>query len=235
MKNRSLFQKILRRLFGLLEITLLIAVVLLSLLILTLPRLSDHADLQLLVGEVGLMPESGALTLQTDGVKSGSVSITNLRGTVLAKNSFDNKGLLALARWHTLPMVIFYAVFAILLLDMLRRLFKNFERGESFTNRSVLLVHKIGLTIIVFTILSAVVTMWLDQAVANYLEKHATIQGIRMAFITPYKPGITLRLGSEHIDFDLLWVGILVGLLVLSLGEVLRQGLVLKEDNELTV
>jgi len=235
MKTRNTLQTLLCRLFGVLEIVLLIAVVLLSFLILALPRISNHSDLELLVGEVGLRPESGALALQTDGARSGSISITNLRGTVLAKNSFDNKGLLALARWHTLPMIIFYAVFAILLLDMLRRLFRNFERGESFTNRSVLLVHKIGLTIIAFTILSTLVMMWLDQAVATYLEQHATIQGLNMTFTTPYQPGITLKLGSGYVDFNLIWVGILVGLLVVSLGEVLRQGLVLKEENELTV
>lgn len=234
MKTGISLQKLLCRLFGLLEIVLLISAVLLCVLVLMLPRISNP-DFELMVGEVGLMPESGALTVQADDVKAGSVSITNLRGTVLAKNSVDSKGLLAVARWHTLPMVVTLAVFAIVLLDLLRRLFRNFERGESFTKRSVLLVHKIGLTLIVFTILAAVVTTWLDHAVLNYLDQHATVQGVKMAFISPYQPGITLKLGSREFDFNLGWLGILVGLLVLSLGEVLRQGLVLKEDNELTV
>ena len=224
-----------RRLFGLLEILFAIGAILFSILIVALPEISNHAVLELELGEVGLLPEMGALSVQVDDAKGGSIGVTNLRGEVLATNAFDSEGLRSIARWHTLPMVVFFAVFAIVLVDLLRRLCRKVEGGESFSGRSVDLVRKIGLVIIAFTILSAGLTTLLEHSLAGYLAKHATVQGIKMDFTTPHHSSLTLKFGSQHFDFDIGWAGILTGLLVLSLGEVFRQGRELKEENELTV
>jgi len=133
-------------LFGWLESLWVVGAVILCVLILALPRISNHAELAL--GEVGLVPESGALTVQADDSKAETISINNLQGTVSVRNPGNGNGLFAMTRWYILPVVIAYVGFIAVLFDLLRRLFRNVDRGESFTERSVHLVHKIGMTII---------------------------------------------------------------------------------------
>jgi hypothetical protein len=233
MKTSSQLPKFFRRLFGLLEIISPVVGVLVCFLMLALPSVSNQAEVELELGEVGLMPESGALTVQGSDSKAETISIKNLRGGLWVRNPGEGNGLLALTRWSTVPLIIAYAGFFTLLFDLLRRLFRNVERGESFTERSVRLVHAIGMAVILFTFLSAAATTWHDRAVANYLNQHDTLQEIKMAFVAPHDNSVIV--GSHNFEFHFSFVGILAGLLVLSLGEVFRQGLVLKEDNDLTI
>jgi hypothetical protein len=55
-----------------------------------------------------------------------------------------------------------------------------------------------------------------------------------MTFKAPRANSIIV-LSSDQFDIPRSWGGILTGLLILSLGEVFRQGLALKQDNELTI
>lgn len=235
MKTRSQLPKYFRRLFGFLEILALIGAAIVSVLILALPRISDHAKLAFKVGfKVGLVPESGALIVQLGDSKAEAISIENLQGTLLVKNPGVGNDLVALTRWYTLPLVIAYAGFIAVLFDLLRRLFRNVDRGESFTERSAHLVHKIGMTIILFTLLSAMPAWWHNRAIITYLQQHGAIEGVKMTFKAPSANSIIV-LSSDQFDIPISWGGILTGLLILSLGEVFRQGLALKQDNELTI
>ena len=99
-------------------------------------------------------------------------------------------------------------------------------------------MHQIGVIIIVFTLLSAAASTWHHQAVTCYLTRHATVQGIKMTFATPNDGGYRFTHNGQEVGFHFGGggiLGILTGLLVLSLGEVFRQGLALKKDNDLTI
>jgi len=233
MRTRSKLPRFFHHLFAVLEVLPLIAGVIVCGLVVALPRISHNAELEVGLGDIGLAPESGALTAQAGDSKAETISIKNLRGTISVRNPDGGNGILDLTRWSILPLCLVYAGFITVLFDFLRRLFRNVERGESFTERSVHLVHKIGMTIIVFTFLSAAAATWHDHAVSNYLNQHATVQGLKMAFTVPHDNSFIF--GSRQIEFHFSWMGILTGLLVLSLGEVFRQGLALKEENELTI
>jgi hypothetical protein len=236
MNTKNRLPKFLRRVFGLLEVLTPTLGGILCFMILVLPSISNRSELGLEVGEVGLMPESGALGVPAADSKAGTVSINNLHGTVSVRN--PGHSALALTRWHMLPLIIGYLGFITVLFDLLRRLFRNVESGQTFTARSVQLVHVIGIAIIVFTCLSAVTATWHNRAIKTFLEQQTDaqgiqIQGIKMVFTIPYSNFITVN--SRHFGFHFSWEGILTGLLVLSLAEVFRQGLALKEENELTV
>jgi len=237
MNTKNRLPKFLRRLFGLLEVLTPILGGILCFMILALPQNgSRYSDLGLEVGEVGLMPESGALGVSAADSKAGTVSINNLHGTVSVKNPDDSA--LALTRWHMLPLILGYLGFITVLFDLLRRLFRNVESGQTFTARSAQLVQVIGIAIIVFTCLSAVATTWYNHAIKTFLEQHSNpqgfeIQGTKMVFTLPYSNFITVN--AKHFGFYFSWEGILTGLLVLSLAEVFRQGLALKDENQLTI
>ena len=170
----------------------------------------------------------------TQRLRGGTITIQSLQGTLSVSHVGDSKGLLALIRWHALPVVIVGLAFCAVLFDLVRRLFRNVERGESFTERNVYLVHKLGTAVIVFTLFSAAATSWCNYALLTYLEQNATVQGLKMAFaLAPGLSGFTFSAVHFGVHLDV-W-GILTGLLILSLGEVFRQGLALEKENELTV
>jgi hypothetical protein len=236
MKTTSRLPKFFRRLFCFLEVASPVVGIMVCIFLAALPSVANRSELVLELGPVGLVPEPDALTVRLGEGDSAALTINNLQGTVSVKN--PDPGVLALIRWHTLPLILGCAAFTAVLFDRLRRLFRNLERGESFTERSVRLVHQIGGIIIVFSLLSAAATSWQDQAVTSWLTRHATVQGVKMTFATPNEGGYRFTHNGQEVGFHFGGggiLGILTGLLVLSLGEVFRQGLALKKENDLTI
>jgi hypothetical protein len=221
--------KFFHRFFAFLEILAVVIGCLICCLILVLPRFLNTTGVNVSLGEIGLLPDSGALTAVTGN--SETITITNLKGALSIKNSPGDLG--AFARRSVLPPLILYTAFMTVLFDFLRRLFRYVELGESFTERSVHLVHKIGVTIIVYNLLATAVSFWGNQAIVRYLSQHAAVQGFKMAFTAPAGDGATVNWGQLAFQFD--FDGVLIGLLVLALGEVFRQGLALQKDSDLTI
>jgi hypothetical protein len=226
--------KFFHRLFAVLEVLVPAVNLTLCILVLAVPSLLHNVQMEVELGQVGLLPESGALTASGGNTNAETITIKNLQGTVSVKSSTDTGGVFAFTRAATLPMFIAYAAFLTVLFDLLRRLFRSVVLGETFSDRTVHLVQKIGVTIIIFALLSAAARTWHNRAVANYLGEHATVQGIKLAF-TPPQGRDVLVVNSTHFDFQFGWEGIFTGVLVLALGEVFRQGLALKKENDLTV
>ena len=75
-------------------------------------------------------------------------TFTAFRGTIVL---FVEKagGLIRVALHHGLPVALIGTVFSIVLFDLLRRLFRNVGRGDSFTRQSVYLVQIVGVSLIV--------------------------------------------------------------------------------------
>ncbi|HEY2034366.1 MAG TPA: DUF2975 domain-containing protein [Rhizomicrobium sp.] len=141
-------------------------------------------------------------------------------------------GLVDLLIGHGLPLVLTYVLFLAVLFDLLRRLFRNVGRGESFTPQSVRLVQIIGGALIVFAIAAAIIKSWYMRMVGAYLLQHAalTVSGspVRLPQLSPGQIHFGHWLPLHEGAF---WSG----LLVLALAEVFRQGLALKRDADLTV
>lgn len=75
------------------------------------------------------------------------------------------------------------------LMHFLRRLFGYVKLGESFTERSVHLVHKIAITIIAYTLLSTGAKLRSDQAIVCYLSQDAAVQGLKTVLTAPAPSG----------------------------------------------
>jgi len=140
-------------------------------------------------------------------------------------------GLIAVIEQYGIPIALLYAISLAVLFDLLRRLFRNVGRGESFTPQSVGLVQLVGGVLIALAFVAAVADNLFAHALFTYLTQHADIA----VSGTPLK---LPRLGhAVHFGHWLpfgrttFWCG----LLVLALAEVFRQGLALQRDSELTV
>lgn len=122
-------------------------------------------------------------------------TVTALRGNLTL---FVEKagGLIEVIKHHGLPVLLLDAIFFAALFELLRRLFRNVGRGESFTPQSVRLVQYVGGTLIVFSIVSAFAESWFVHAAYAYLAAHAvaTISGTSLRLPAP--DGMTLPHGG---------------------------------------
>ena len=139
-------------------------------------------------------------------------------------------GVIELLKRYGLPLLLIYAVFFAALFEVLRRLFRNVGRGDSFTPQSVRLVQIVGGALIVFSLVSAIGESWFVHAMYAYLAEHTqiAISGASVR-LPPAEPAPLL--GHSPFGSSVFFSG----LLVLALAEVFRQGLALQRENDLTV
>jgi len=140
-------------------------------------------------------------------------------------------GAVRLFNAYGLPVLLVYAIFFAALFELLRRLFRNVGRGESFSPQSVRLVQIVGGSLIAFAFVAAIAESWFTYAMYDYLEQYTqiAISGTPVQLPPADRPpwlGYESPFGSSRF---------LAGLLVLALAEVFRQGLALQRDNELTI
>jgi hypothetical protein len=158
-------------------------------------------------------------------------TVTALRGSLtlfIAKAG----GMIELLKQYGLPLILMNTIFFALLFDLLRRLFRNVGRGDSFTPQSIRLVQYLGGSLLVFSVVSAFAEHWFGQAAFAYLANHTviTVSGTALhipAMSATLFPHLHVLPFGSPVFYS--------GLLVLALSEVFRQGLALKNENDLTV
>lgn len=179
--------------------------------------------------DVDILGQPGTVVVQPDHGDS-NLGITAFRGSVTLKVA-QAGGLIEVLKRYGLPLMLVHAVFFALLFDLLRRLFRNVERGDSFTQQSVRFVQIIGGSLIVFSLASAFAERFFLQETLAYIVQHTAISVSGTAVHIPPPSG---RMFSAH-GFPFHSPVFFCGLLVLALAEVFRQGLALKGENDLTV
>ena len=149
------------------------------------------------------------------------------------KLTVDNAaGLFDLVKHYGLPVALISVLFCLVLFELLRRLFRNVVRGESFTRETVRLVQILGVSLLAYSVVSALAAGWFQYEVYSFLTKHATIWISGTPTRLPYSDAFSFSSGSGSPVGSPVFFS---GLLVLALSEVFRQGLVLKRENDLTV
>jgi hypothetical protein len=141
-------------------------------------------------------------------------------------------GLVKLLKHYGLPLILTKMIFLAALFELLRRLFRNVGRGESFRRDTIRLVQGVGGLLILFSFFLAFAEGLFFHNVFTYLAQHAviTISGTAVHFPAPDYEMFSKDHGAlfgSPLFFS--------GLLVLALSEVFRQGLALKDENALTI
>lgn len=213
---------------GLAVLTALAAVVLIAV-ILVDPTLPPDARFGPVHGQLMGQPATLALQPHASGQGEPALSARAFNGNVTM--TVDKPaGAIELLKRYGLPLLLIYAVFFAALFELLRRLFRNVGRGESFTPQNVRLVQVVGGALIIFSLISAVGESWFAQAMYAYLTEHTqfAISGTSVRLPPAENTQLVARLPFGSPVF-------LSGLLVLALAEVFRQGLALQRESDLTV
>jgi hypothetical protein len=194
------------------------------------PELPPDARFGPKYGEFLGQPASIALQPGTSGQAEPTLNLRAF-GDNVVMNVERPAMAVELLKAYGLPVLLIYAVFFAVLFELLRRLFRNVGRGESFTAQSVRLVQIVGGSLIVFSLVAAIGESWFAYAMYGHLVEHTqiAISGTPVQLPAAERPSwlwYESPFGSAEF---------LAGLLVLALAEVFRQGLALQRDSDLTV
>jgi hypothetical protein len=205
-----------------------IGAVVICLVILINPKLPPGAHFGPIV--IDVLGEPGTAALSPSGDDT-NFTVTALRGNLILSAEKAGGLIEVIKRWG-LPLTLMNMIFFAALFDLLRRLFRNVGRGDSFTLQSVRLVQILGGWLILFSLVSAFAEHWFAEAAFAYLAQHMTltISGTALHLPPPHNR-ILPHVGFFPFDSPVFFSG----LLVLALSEVFRQGLTLKSENDLTV
>jgi len=227
----------LRALFGLLRILTVIMAVF-WLLVLTLntwiqSRTGHDARLMATVGEIMLPAAPGSVGLSSDTATSGSLVLPSLRGSLQVDLCSADAALVSALRQAIIPAMTALIIFSYVLFSALRNLCANLERGEVFNDENLRLVRRIGLTLIVYSLLGVGLEIWASHALGGYFGQHVVLTGLKTDM--PFTPSF----GALHFSMPSGLLtnlgGLVIGCLVLVVAEAFRQGLNLKTENDLTV
>jgi len=138
-------------------------------------------------------------------------------------------GLIETMKDYGLPLWLVHILFLTALFELLRRLFRNVGRGESFSPGTVRLVQGIAGLLIASSFILAFAQGIFGQAVITYLGQHAVIT------VSGTSVRLPASIFTRHRFFFFDTAMFCYGLLVLALSEVFRQGIALKKENELTI
>jgi hypothetical protein len=196
-------------------------------------NLGHNTRLLVTVGEIDLPAAPDALGLTSNTAAAGSLSFSSLRGRLQADLASNDAGLASVLRMAIVPSMAALVVFSYILFGALGRVCCNLERGNVFNEENLRLVRRVGVILIVYSLVSGALEVWASAVLGGYFNQHVVLTGLATA--------IPFGSGAGALHFGLLTSmfttqgGVLIGALVLVVAEAFRQGLNLKTENDLTV
>ncbi len=224
MTNTSWLPKFLRWMFTFFVIMLALAAIALCVVLVIDPALPPDTHFGPM--KVDFLGQPGSVVF-----RDSAFALTAFRGG-LAISIQNTGGLIEMLKHYGLPLILLRVVFFIVVFDLLRRLFRNVGRGESFTQPTLRLVQTLGVSLLVYSLVSAIAEAWFVHAMYIYLVQNAQIMISGSPIHLPQSHNVQISTGH---DFPFGTPIFFSGLLVLALSEVFRQGLALKHENDLTV
>lgn len=208
-----------RSLFGALRWFMIICLVLTPLMLLIQPRPGRPVFTN--TGDLRFSTDAIQLT-QADGRPAG-VKLGELRGKLAVTDTRAAPEFVAFARWSTVLQLLIVCAVMGGVFHLLWRVCQNIERGEIFTDATLLLVRRLGTLMVIGAFIASVLFTWVNYRIGVLVER------------TFKFGGLTGHFGEfpQYLTFD--FILCINGLIILSLAEVFRRGLALQRESELTV
>lgn len=193
----------------------------------------SEAKLMITVGEIALPVVRGAVDLSSNTAAPGSLALEAVRGKLQVDLASQDAALTSAVRQAIIPSMAALIVFCYLMFSALACVCANLERGEAFNEQNLRLVRRIGIYLIVYSLVGAALEQWASYVLAGYFGQHVVLTGLATNLPFAGRSG-ALQFGLTPGMFTSQG-GFLLGLLVLVVAEAFRQGLNLKTENDLTV
>jgi hypothetical protein len=185
------------------------------------------------VGEISLPTAANTIGLSSDTAGPGSLALHSLRGTLQVDISSHDSALVSALRLTIIPSMAEIIVFSFILFTSLRNLCASLAVGDVFNEGNLLLVRRIGVTLIVYSLVCVALAIFGSAVMGNYFQAHVQLTGL--ATTLPFSNGPLALQFSLPEGLLTNPGGFVTGCLVLVVGEAFRQGLKLKTENDLTV
>jgi hypothetical protein len=194
-------------------------------------RFTDNPRLMVSVGDVQWTSNPKPVALPTDQA-AAALAVTSPRGSLQVDLLSRDADLISATRKTLLPAMLLIVASLWVLFTALRAVCLNIERGEVFSHGNLLLVRRIGMILIGYSLASAAVQLWANFEMGGYLRTHAATT--MLLGTIPGDAAAPLRFSVAAGQLPL-FATLVAGALVLMLTEAFRQGLALKTENDLTV
>jgi hypothetical protein len=227
MRIRSALPRILRCTFGVLQVITVLSAALALVIVWFVPPGTETMYVHLVQAQ--FVPADGPVKLILESGQEHDISL--LQGII----GFFPERMNGAVKSAVALQILLGCTFFLALCELLRRLFRNVERGDSFSSGSTRLVRGLGLLILLFTLSSPLIEVYASRRVHRYLGPSGTLMGREMRIVPSRKTGAFVSVTSHDSQFSLNFTNLLVGLVVLALSEVFRQGRQLQEENQLTI
>ncbi len=167
------------------------------------------------------------------GATGGKVVLRNIQGDLLVQQAANPSALLNFVRLRIaslcLGLILYCAIFS-----LLRRLFDNVKRGEAFSMKTVRQIRGIGWCCLAYAVIAPLIVSRLDWVIGHDLRQHLAIERFRTDFVAAITDtSLNFAYNEKHLSINL--TVILIALFALVMAEVFRQGVLLKQENDLTI
>lgn len=180
------------------------------------------------------LPED-SYSIVSESIGADSILIEDAVGKIAVKNPTHADEFLRMFSGPLLVVILFGGGMVLAIMECFRRLFRSVRFGESFLPSTVANLHKIGFLIIGLEFGLMLGSAWIRSQITGYLRKDLEVTGIETSFASPGEGVIQVGFGEMETTLGLNVSGVVVGLIILAIGEAFRQGVMLKEEGELTI
>ena len=162
-----------------------------------------------------------------------TITLGNCEADVFLSGGSTSSQLFKYLRWRSASAALLLALICALV-SCLRLLCDRVSSGEAFSDASVRLLRRFAWCCFGYTAAAALFTGVLDHWIGEALRRHVTPTGFQTSFAPArFGGGLNFSIPGTHFQLDVTTLAL--GLFALVLSEVFRQGVILREDSELTV
>lgn len=192
------------------------------------PLVGVHIFESVKVSDIALTLDQPRIALRTDQTNPGDLELGALKGTLTVNRNTADKHLIAMIDWVFLPLTLLSFAFYYTLFGNLRAICSRIEEGEVFVEKNLRMIRNVGVLMIGYAILRQATEFITITILGSYL--HYQVTGAEMQARIDLAGSLNFGVGANAAGAN-----ILTGVVVMLIGEVFRQGLLLKTENELTI